>query len=93
MQPLRLFKDVRTFRELFERITWDMLKKMAMLPFILFILSPVICIIHNFWEFRYLYMVTDSINTFSIVYIIFVYFLCAVKLKYEHRSPLSFVKN
>lgn len=93
MQSLRLFKNVRTFRELFERITWDMLKKMAMLPFVLFMFSPVICIIHNFWEFRYLWMVSSSINTFSIVYIIFVYFLCAVKLKYEHLSLLSFVKK
>ena len=93
LQALRIFKDVRSFQEIFERITWDMIKKLLVLPMILFIISPLSLLIHTSFQFWYLEQTISSTNMFVMEYAAFVLLLCAFKAASERRSLRTLVRR
>lgn len=80
---IRLFKDVKTISEFFERITWDMIERIAALQLILFSIVPLI---RSFSSelFKYFGLVNDIFSVFSVISLV-MFFLYIGKSISEHR--------
>lgn len=74
-------------------MSWDTLKKMAMLPLILYISHPVIFVIYIFFNIVQIYQVTNVINSFNIALIVIWYILCICKIISERRPILGYLKR
>lgn len=90
---LKQLHEAKNVKDVFALVSWDTLQKLAVLPFILFALTPILFLVQNIFQTYSMELQVDSINSASWKLALGIYAFGFVKALTEKRLNKAFFKS